>query len=126
MRLQAFHLPFLQSLDGGAALTFTDYLNLVLRRPTRVWWGGEVRFLAAALHPISGAPGVFAWTVYTEDTAGNRLVTDDIRAGFSVMTACAPAFAASFAFVPSSNEQRQTAAAAVDELAGEGIAVFLP
>jgi hypothetical protein len=126
MRLQPFHLPFLQSLDGGEDLGFSDYIDLVLRRATRVWWGGEVRLLATTTHPLTGEPGVFAWTLYTEDTAGNRLVIDDIRAGHAVMQRCAPAFSTRLAFVPGSNEQRATAAGARDLLADEGIAVFLP
>ena len=126
MRLQEFHLPFLQTLEGGEDLSFNDYIELVLRRSTRVWWGGEVRLLSTTTHPITGTPGAFAWTLYTEDSAGNRLVVDDIRAGHALMTRCAPAFAARLAFAPGSNEQQATATAVRELLAEEDIAVFIP
>ena len=56
---------------------------------------------------------------------GNRLIADDVRAVFAALTACAPAFEGTLGFVPSSNEQRQTATLVQTELAAEGIAVIL-
>ncbi len=120
-----YHLPFLVALPGGADLTFDDYIALVLRRETRAWWGGEVLWRPELAHPIGGAAGVLLFTLYTEDSPGNRLVIDDVRAVFAALTACAPAFDGKLGFVPSSNEQRQTAALVQAELAGEGIAVLL-
>lgn len=120
-----YHLPFLVTLPGGEALTFDDYIALVLRRDTRAWWGGEVLWRAELAHPIGGTEGTLLYTLYTEDSPGNRLTADDVRAVFAVLTTCAPAFVGKLAFVPSSNEQRQTAALVQAELAGEGIAVIL-
>jgi len=48
-----------------------------------------------------------------------------VRAVFAALTACAPAFEGTLGFVPSSNEQRQTATLVQTELAAEGIAVIL-
>ncbi|MBI1946357.1 MAG: hypothetical protein HYS27_11705 [Deltaproteobacteria bacterium] len=120
-----FHLPFLNSLPGGDDLDFADYIALVLQRETRAWWGGEVWWRPELAHPIGGAPGVLAYTLYTEDSPGNRLIADDVRAVFAVLTACAPAFAGKLAFVPVSNEQRQTALQAQGELSADGIAVII-
>lgn len=120
-----FHLPFLNSLPGGGDLTFDDYIALVLRRATRVWWGGEVMWRPDLPHPITSATGVLIYTLYTEDSPGNRLIADDVRAVHVALGACAPAFDGTLAFVPSSNEQRQTASLIRAELAAEGIAVIV-
>lgn len=120
-----YHLEYLRAQPGGEGLTYQDYLALVLRRQTRVWWGGEVRLRPEAEHPLTNAPGVLAYTLYTEDSPGNRLTADDVRAVFAALTACAPAFDDALAFTPSSNEQRITAASIRETLAEEGIAVLL-
>lgn len=120
-----FHLPFLNSLPGGDDLTFDDYMALVLRRDTRVWWGGEVMWRPELTHPITSATGVLIYTLYTEDSPGNRMIADDVRAVHAALGACAPAFDDALAFVPSSNEQRQTATLIQAELAAEGIAVIV-
>lgn len=119
-----YHLEYLRAQPGGEALTYQDYLALVLRRPTRVWWGGEVRFSPDATHPLTEQPGVLAYTLYTEDSPGNRLTPDDVRAVFAALAACAPGFDDALAFAPSSNEQRTTAALIRETLAAEGIAVL--
>ena len=56
----------------------------MLRRATRTWWGGEVR-VASGTHPLTGGDVLFAVSLYTEDTPGNRLVVDDIRAVHAVI-----------------------------------------
>jgi hypothetical protein len=120
-----FHLPFLNAQPGGEDLTFDDYLDLVLRRDTRAWWGGELLLDPDRPHPLTGEAGTLAFTLYTEDSDGNRLVAADVREVHATLQACAPAFADALAFAPSSNEQRVTAQAIAAELAGEGIAVLV-
>ena len=124
--LYDFHLLFLLAQPGGEELTFDEYLARVIRRARRVWWGGEIVFLAATAHPISGEPGTLAWAIYTEDSANNRLTLDDVRAGHARLAPCLPAFDGKLAFAPSSNEQIQTVRALQGALAKEGIAVLLP
>lgn len=120
-----YHLPFLNAQPGGDDIDFNDYVALVLQRASRAWWGGDLMWQAELAHPLSGNPGVLLHTLYTEDSPGNRLVADDVRAIFTALSACAPAFAGTFAFLPSSNEQRQTAQLVQAELAAEGIALLL-
>lgn len=120
-----YHLPFLNALPGGDDISYDDYIVLVLQRATRAWWGGELMWQAELEHPLSGNPGVLLHTLYTEDSPGNRLVADDVRAIFSALSTCAPAFEGTLVFLPSSNEQRQTAQLVQAELAAEGIAVLL-
>jgi hypothetical protein len=121
----AFHIDFLRAQPGGEEITFADYANFVLRRSTRLWWGGAVSWRPDDAHPLTGAPGTLLFFLYTEDTPGNRLVIDDVRAVHAELTACAPAFANRLAFVPQSTEQTQTARAIEGELEAEGIAVLV-
>jgi hypothetical protein len=120
-----FHLLFLRSLPGGESLTTTQYVERVLRRDTRAWWGGELRFDANRAHPLRDVPGVMLFALYTEDTAGNRLVIDDVRAVHAGLSSCMDAsLAPLLAFVPTSTEQRQTSMQIASTLAAEGIAVL--
>jgi pyruvate,water dikinase len=121
-----FHVQFLVAQPGGEDVTFDVYTARVLRRATRVWWGGEVVFNPERAHPLTGVDGELLWSVYTQDSPGNRLTLDDVRAGFARLTACTPGFAEQLAFFPTSNEQTLTVRNGQGELAAEGIAVELP
>jgi hypothetical protein len=122
-----FHLQFLNAqTNDGAELTFADYVALVLARDTRVWWGGELAYDEARVHPLTEVEGVLAYSLYTQDEPADRLVPDDVRAVHAILVACAPAFAERLAFAPTSNEQRTTASNARAELHAEGIAVLAP
>lgn len=120
-----FHLQYLNAQPGGEEVDLDTYVELVLRRETRAWWGGELVWRPAREHPLTGSAGTMLFTLYTEDSVGNRLVVDDVRAVHALLVVHAPAFADALAFTPSSIEQRQTAQAAAATLAGEGIAVVL-
>jgi hypothetical protein len=76
----AYHLIFLQALPGGETLDFEEYIDLVLKRDTRAWWGGEVAWLLERVHPITMDAGTLVFSLYTEDSPGNRLTIDDVRA----------------------------------------------
>jgi hypothetical protein len=125
-KLYAFHLPFLNAQPGGEHITYDEYTNLVIRSATRVWWGGQVIWLPATKHPLTHETGVLAWQVYTEDSNGNRLTLDDVRAAYTRISICTPGFAHHLAMSPYSDEQTATLRAKQDELASEGIAVLLP
>jgi hypothetical protein len=125
-KLYAFHLPFLNAQPGGEHITYDEYTDMVIRRAHRVWWGGQVIWLPSTTHPITNEPGVLAWQIYTEDSAGNRLTLDDVRAAFTRISLCTPGFAHHLAMSPYSDEQTSTLRENRDALASEGIAVLLP
>ena len=124
--LYSFHLPFLNSQPGGADITYDQYTDLVIRRAHRVWWGGQVIWLPQTPHPLTNEPGVLAWQLYTEDSNGNRLTLDDVRAGFARLSACTPGFAGTLAVSAYSSEQDATLRTGQAELAADQIAVLLP
>ena len=124
--LYSFHVPFLNAQPGGEDITFDQYVDLVIRRAHRVWWGGDVAFLSTTPHPITGEPGVLIWHAYTEDTAGNQLTLDDVRAVDARLRGCTPGFAGKLAFQPVEQEQTTTVRNGQGELANDGIAVLFP
>ncbi len=119
-----YHVLYLRAQEGGEELTYDDYIALVLVRSTRAWWGGEVAYRAELEHPLTGVAGVLAFSLYTQDTPGDRMIEADVRDVYAALVVCAPAFAEMLAFAPSANEQRDTAAAARGALAADGIAVL--
>lgn len=121
-----YHLQFIAAQEGGEDVDYATYVQLVLRRATRVWWGGEVAYDPGRLHPLTNEPGVLAWAIYTQDEPGDRLIEDDVRAAYAILVACAPAYADRLAFAPTSTEQRTTAAAIRAALHEDGIAVLAP
>jgi hypothetical protein len=123
--LYPFHIQYLRAQPGSEELTYDEYIALVLVRATRAWWGGEVAWDAARAHPLTGAAGVLAFQLYTQDTPGDRLLEQDVRDVHAALVVCAPAFADALAFAPVGNEQRGTAAAVQESLAADGIAVLL-
>lgn len=122
--LYPFHIQYLNELEGGEDIAYLDYIQLVLQRATRAWWGGEVAWRPTLIHPLTAAPGVLVFSLYTEDSPGNRMVADDVREVFTALEACAPAFEGTLAFAAVSNEQRQTANMIRATLAAEGIAIL--
>lgn len=120
-----FHLQWLNA-QGDVDLEFADYVAYVLARETRVWWGGELAYDEARVHPLTEEEGVLAYALYTQDEPGDRMIPDDVRAVHAILVDCAPAFADRLAFAPTSNEQRTTASNARDELHAEGVAVLAP
>lgn len=121
-----FHIFFLHRFPETCGMGFGEYVNVVIRRASRVWWGGGVKWLPQTPHPLTGAPGTLIYFIYTEDTAGNRLVLDDVRAVDARLRGCVGFAAETLAFYPESPEQVATARAGQAELAADGIAVLLP
>lgn len=115
-----FHLQFLQSFPELADLTFEEYVDLVLRPATRVWWGGALQLYPQALHPISGQAGVIIFTVY-DDTGG--LTPDHVVEVDGILDACMPFARDALAFFPEDPAQNAMARNARTELEGRDVAV---
>ncbi|HEY3500101.1 MAG TPA: hypothetical protein VGK73_35670, partial [Polyangiaceae bacterium] len=52
-----YHLFFLRTFPEYAELSAERYTDLVLRRASRVMWGGGLKLLPGAPHPRTGTPG---------------------------------------------------------------------
>ncbi|MCK6547165.1 hypothetical protein L6R52_15045 [Myxococcota bacterium] len=123
MALYDYHLLFLRSFPELAGLTTSEYANLVLRRPTRIWWGGGVKYYPATPHPIEAQPGTVAWTVYHEVAGADRLGTDDVVAVHEILAGCVTFAPDRLAFLPTDPYQITFARQARADLAARGVAV---
>lgn len=122
MRRYSWHLQFLQSFPSLAQLSFQAYVSMVLSAQ-RVMHGGEIRDYPAVAHPISGAIGVMAFTLYTDPGA----ISDaDVIGVHGRLQAAIPYAAARLAFRPEDASQQSYARSARARLAAAGVAVVLP
>lgn len=122
----AFHLEFLRaSFEATKDLGVMDYSLLVLKRASRVWWGGALKHFPSVRHPSSGERGVYAVLVYDDINVGD-LETADLEEVWARLADCAPLTDRKRAFVPVGEAQTRFAtdhAAALDAL---DIAVLFP
>jgi hypothetical protein len=123
MNVFDYHLRFLRSFPELATLTATEYRDLVLRRPSRIWWGGGVKYYPATSHPSAGQ-GVTAWTVYHEVAGADRLSSDDLVDVHSILSECVGFSPNRLAFLPTDPFQITFARQERAALLGRGIAVI--
>ena len=120
-----FHLEFIQDQPGGEDITYQQYVDYMLHRATRVWWGGAVVFQEGRTHPLTDEQGVLLFFVYSDEgVLADRLTADDVREVYATLAACTPFYEGRLAFYPE-QPQRQRAAAYRAELEAEGIAVII-
>jgi hypothetical protein len=125
MERHEFHLLFLRAFTETATMTPDEYVALVLRRPTRIWWGGGLQRLQR-VHPISGELEVLAYTIYAETAGPSMLQRDDVVEVDQMMRQCAPYATRLLAFLPSDPFQVTFARANQTELEAAGVAVVFP
>jgi pyruvate, water dikinase len=121
-----YHLQFLRSLPGYGELSPERYSDYVLRRASRVMWGGTLKLLPGASHPLTGAKGVLAYGVYTGSEPNELFTVADIVEVDRRLKANVP-FAAEFlAFMPDGTAQQKAVPPLLDALTAEGVAVLDP
>jgi pyruvate, water dikinase len=125
MKLYDYHLQFLRSFPELVNIGTQEYANLVLRRPTRIWWGGGLKLYPATPHPIAGQ-GVIAWALYHEAAGADRLGTADVAAVHAILASCVTFAPELLAFLPTDPFQVSFARAERANLAAMGVAVILP
>lgn len=125
MRLYAWHILFLHSFPAFADLAFDAYVNLTLRAPSRIWWGGSVQTWPAVLHPRTQQSGIISYTIYNEHRSG-ELTAESIIEVDRTLRACIPFAGDLLAFVPSDSDQQQTTQRLHNTLTAEGVAVVWP
>ncbi|MFO0727900.1 MAG: hypothetical protein U1E65_29240 [Myxococcota bacterium] len=111
-----YHVVFLHQFTETSTLSFDDYSSLVLRRPTRVWWGGGLTILDA---------NTIAYAIYAENGATVGLVEDDVAEVDRKLKGCAPWADALLGFLPQDPFQEQFARAHQASLLGRGVRVIL-
>lgn len=121
-----YHLQFLRSLAEYAELSPERYSDLVLRRASRVMWGGVLKLLPGAPHPLTGNAGVLGYTVYTGSEPSELFTVADVAEVDRRLKANAPFAAELLAFMPDGTAQREALPPLLPALAAEGIAVLDP
>lgn len=121
-----FHVQFLRSFSAYQELDYDSYLSLVLRRKSRIWWGGGLKVFAGTVHPISQARGILSFTAYQEGGGEENLTHAEIRALFEQLTACTPYARELLVFVPDGGAQVAHVRSLRAALLADGVPVLLP
>lgn len=119
-----YHLQFLRTFPGHETMTNSEYIALVLRASTRVWWGGGVQHSRNRVHPLSMRHEVIAYTIYADNAGGAGLREQDIRDVDGILKRCMGYATDILAFQPGDPYQMTLATQVKDALAVDGIAVL--
>jgi len=120
-----YHIQFLRTFPGREDMSNTQYIAMVLRPSSRVWWGGGMLRRVGQPHPISMAGEVILYTIYADNAGGAGLVEADIREVDARLKSCMPYAVNLLAFAPSDNAQTALAGQVQAALAQDGIAVVV-
>ncbi|HYO93022.1 MAG TPA: PEP/pyruvate-binding domain-containing protein [Polyangiaceae bacterium] len=121
-----YHLQFLRTRTGFEGLSSERYTDLVLRRESRLMWGGSLKLFAATLHPHTEQPGVLAYSLYSGSTPGDRLTFEDLREVDARLKACIGFARDWLVFTPEGAAQLEAVRAMSEQLADTTIAVVEP
>ncbi|WP_437533643.1 PEP/pyruvate-binding domain-containing protein [Sorangium sp. So ce726] len=121
-----YHLQFLRTFPEYAALAPERYADMVLRRASRMMWGGGLKLYPATPHPLTGAAGVLAYTVYSETAPDELLTVDDIVQADRRLKGCSPFAERFLVFSPDGSAQTAAVRAIADELVAAGVALVDP
>jgi pyruvate,water dikinase len=122
----AFHVQFLRSFPAYADLDYDSYLALVLRRQSRLWWGGGLKLFAGVRHPLSGQRGVISFTAYQDGGGEQNLTPEELQALFMQLSACAPYARELLVFVPDGGAQVAHVRGLRETLSELGVPVLMP
>lgn len=125
MHLWEYHIEFLRSFPELAGLPYDDYLAMVLKRPSRVLWGGAVQAWPQVKHPRTGQPGIVTYLVYSEPGVGS-LRAEDLVEVDAQLEACLPYAHDRIVFVPGDEYQRQLVIGAATALQEGDVDVISP
>lgn len=121
-----YHVQFLRTFPEYAALAPERYADMVLRRASRVMWGGGLKLYPATPHPLTGAAGVLAYTVYSEAAPDALLTVHDIVQADRRLKGCSPFAERFLVFSPDGSAQTAAVQAIADELVAAGVALVDP
>lgn len=121
-----FHVQFLQQFPAYEQLDYDSYLALVLRRETRVWWGGGLKLWGNAVHPSTGRAGVISFSVYQEGGGSENLAASELAAVHARLSSCVPYAEDLLVFVPDGAAQFAHVRAIAGELERAGVPVLEP
>lgn len=121
-----YHLSFLRTFPEYAELSAERYSDFVLRRASRVMWGGGLKLLLGTPHPTTGIAGVLAYTVYTESAPSELFSVEELIEVDRRLKANIAFASAILAFMPDGLAQTRAVVPSLSELGEAGVAVLDP
>jgi hypothetical protein len=121
-----YHVQFIQSFPELADIDSKTYVQMTLRKSSRVWWGGGLAMWPAVPHPVSKKNGIVSYTVYQAPDAGENMTVDDVVEVDSELKGCAPFANRLLAFVPDGPVQANQVRAIEATLRSMNVAVVYP
>lgn len=121
-----YHLQFLRTFPDYAELSPARYEDLVLRRASRVMWGGRLKLFAATPHPKTGNLGVVSYTIYAGTQPSEALTVEDIREVDRKLKTCAPFAEERFVFTPEGAAQLLQVEPLREALLEHGVVIVEP
>lgn len=86
----AGHVTYLRTLPELGDVDFATYLAMVMKRASRVLWGGSLKYYPGQPHPRTGAPGVLAYFVYSDPNDVDALAVEELAELDARLKRCAP------------------------------------
>lgn len=120
------HAPFLRSFPGLGGMSFDAYLGMVMKRSSRVLWGGALQFFPAAPHPNTGVDGILGYFLYSEATEADALTDDEIVALDARIKACVPFARDLLVLLGMDHDQAARFDVQRERLAARGVSVLPP
>jgi hypothetical protein len=85
-----FHIQFLGTLPAYDTVDYNTYLDMVLRRRSRVFYGGMLKQWPSARHPITEQAGVIAYGAYQTEADGEAFTLDELVFLHEQISGCMP------------------------------------
>ncbi len=120
------HITYVRSYPELANLDFATYLAMVMKRASRVLWGGSLKLYPTARHPTTGAAGVMAYFAYADPNEVDALTVDELAALDARLKACVPFASGLLVLVGMDEDQAARFETQRAALAARGVSVLGP
>jgi len=120
------HIPFLKRIPELANIDFTTYLAMVLKRASRVLWGGALKLYPATEHPTTGVRGILAYFIYANANDVDALTEDEIVALDARLKTCVPFASELLVLVGADDDQAARFEAQRANLEARGVRLLNP
>jgi hypothetical protein len=121
-----YHVQFLRTFPAYDSLDLEAYVALVLRRSTRLFWGGGLKSWPGITHPETGRVGIISFGIYQADEESENLGVAEIAAVDRRIKGCAPYARDLLVFVPEGLAQIAFVRANAASLRDAGVAILDP
>lgn len=124
--LYAFHIQFLATLPAYDTLDYNAYLDMVLRRRSRVFYGGMLKQWPSTRHPLTEKTGVISYGAYQTEAPGEAFTVDELVFLHERLVSCAPYAEDLLVLVPDGATQTIQLRGLRDQLRERGVPVLMP